>query len=93
VPGEYARLAVCDTGSGMGEATMARIFEPFFTTRDVGQGIGLGLAMVYGAVRQNGGFITVSSAPGQGTTFEIHLPRHPGVSVGTEAGAGGTPGK
>lgn len=91
-PGEYVRLAAGDMDSGMGEATIARIFEPFFTTREVGQGTGLGLAMVYGAVRQNGGFITVTSAPGQGATFEIHLPRHSGGAARTEDGGSGTRG-
>jgi PAS domain S-box-containing protein len=76
VPGEYVRLTVTDSGSGMDAATVRRVFDPFFTTRDVGKGTGLGLSMVYGAVKQNNGFIMVTSAPGDGTTFEIHLPRH-----------------
>ncbi len=79
LPGEYILLTVGDDGCGMDPATLALIFEPFFTTKEVGVGTGLGLSMVYGIVRQNKGFITVSSAPEQGATFRIHLPRHGGT--------------
>jgi len=73
-PGDFLRVSVADTGQGMDEATQARVFEPFFTTKSPGEGVGLGLAMVYATVRDAAGEVRCSSVPGKGTTFDLFLP-------------------
>ena len=79
-PGDYVEISVADSGTGMDEVTRARAFEPFFTTKPLGQGTGLGLSQLYGFVRQTGGLVRLDSAPGQGTTVGLYLPRHTEVA-------------
>jgi CheY-like chemotaxis protein len=87
-PGNFVVLSVTDTGVGMDPAVRARAFDPFFTTKEVGKGSGLGLSMVYGFVKQLGGFVKIYSEPGQGTSVRLFLPGAPLPDQGTGAGDG-----
>jgi signal transduction histidine kinase len=82
--GEYVVLTVSDNGCGMDEEVRAHLFEPFFTTKRTGQGVGLGMSMIYGIVTQSGGAVSVASKPGMGTRVTIHLPRHAAPVISTQ---------
>ena len=86
-PGDYGRLSVTDSGCGMSPEVVAHVFEPFYTTKDVGQGSGLGLSMIYGFVKQSDGHITIDSDQGRGTTVHLYLPKSDAAAQSAEAPA------